>query len=303
MAKQPKPNREQLERDEIADGFMQTVEMLHRNRTSIMMGILVLILLIIGIRAYVAHTENVQSQINEAVSLRMGQYEMGDRQADPKARADAYKSLLNDINSDIGKFGTGSQLARELVFLKGLTYYSLDQFPQAQEAYKQYIQQAGGNEERARGQIALAYSYENQSFFPTSGTLTQRGLLDQALAQYQTAKNAANGQNPYLYYYALLGEARINELTGANDKAVALYQQILKDRAAPTPAATPAEEGTDAAQNRFVDMLRQMLNERESQLSFAATAKLRLERLEAKASLAAPAVSTTVTTATTSVAQ
>ncbi|MCE5231375.1 hypothetical protein LLG95_17500 [bacterium] len=303
MAKNPKPTHDQLQRDEIADSFHETLEMIHANRRMILMVVVALILLAIAVRTYAVHSENVKTQINSDLAMRMNQYEQVLLMQDQKARSDAANALVQELDRFIANYGTGSKVARGAIFLRGMTQFANDQYKKSQADYTLFLKDARDNEERARGEIALAYSIENQSFLPTSGTLTQRQLLDEAVKHYEAAEKIADNQYPYLYYYALMGQARYNELINNNKKAIELYGKILKDRPQPTPEPTQAqaEDETDA-QRRIIDSLRQVVNEREAQLSLAATAKLRLERLQANAGLA-PVTVTAESTATTPAAR
>lgn len=299
MAKKPRPTHEQLQRDEIADSFHETLELIHNNRRAILMGLIALILLAIAIRAFSIHSANTQNQLNNQVAMLMSQYERIQAVPDSKDRTDATKNLIAELDKTVSQYDTGSILARTALFLKGKAYYSMDRFSEARASYEKFIMAAGDNEERARGEIALAYACENQAFFPTSGTLTARSLIDESIKHFKTAQQLAEAQAPYLYYYAMLGEARCNEVLGNNDAATKLYDKILKDRPEPKPQATPAEKEGKDMQSNLANMLRNRIQDAEAQINLAATARQRLDRLQAKASLVpASAVSVTTSTAT-----
>lgn len=298
MAKKPRPTHEQLQRDEIADSFHETLELIHDNRRMILMGVVALILLAIAIRAFTIHSADVQNQLNNRIAMLMSQYDRIQTVPDAKDRTDATTTLINELDKTIKDHDTGSELARTALYLKGMAYYSMDQFPEARANYEQFVKAASDNEERARGEIALAYAYENQAFFPTSGTLEARSLVDQAIDHYKKAEQLAETQAPYLYYYAMLGEARCNEVIGANDKATQLYNKVLNDRPVPKPEATPAVKEVQDPQTNMANILRGRIKDAESQIQLAATARQRLDRLQAKASLA-PASAVSVTTGTT----
>ncbi len=298
MAKNPRPTHDQLQRDEIADSFHETLELIHNNRRTILMAVIALILLAIAVRAFNIHSADVKSQLNNQVALLLSQYERIQTVPDAKERTAATQKLIADVDKAAKDYDGGSVLARSLILLKGKAYYSLDQFSEARTSYEQFVKTAGDNEERARGEIALAYTYENQAFLPTSGTLIARSLVDQAIEHFKAAQQFAENQSPYLYYYAMLGEARCNEVVGNNDKAIQLYDKVLKDRPAPKPEATPAEKESKDMQTNIANMLRSRIKDAEAQLNLAATAQQRLDRLRAKATTLAPASAVSVTTTT-----
>lgn len=298
MAKKSRPTHEQLQRDEIADSFHETLELIHDNRRTILMAVLALILLAVAIFAYSNHRTNVKNELNMRVASLISAYDRIQAIPDAKTRTDATKNLINELDTTIKDYDTDTVLSRAALYLKGMAHYSLDQFPEARADYEKFVKAAETAEERARGEIALAYAYENQAFFPTTGTLTARSLIDDAIKHYKAAQQIARDEAPYLHDYAMLGEARCHEVSGNTDKAAELYSKVLKDRPAPTPVATPEEKEGQDVQSVYAKMLRERIKDAESQITLAATAQQRLDRLQARASLA-PAGAVSVTTNTT----
>jgi tetratricopeptide (TPR) repeat protein len=170
-----------------------------------------------------------------------------------------------------------TNLGREAVYLKGQANYIMGNFEAAQTAYERYIEAAPDPESQARGEIALAYAHENQAFFLTE-TSAQNDRLVTAETHYRTAMEFTD-KGSHLYYYAMLGIARVKELIRQDAEAIKIYEQVLEER--PAQIAEPeAVEDEGRSSDPIVEMVREMVDAQESQLSFATTAKLRLDRLK-----------------------
>lgn len=301
MARNRRLEQQELERDEIADGFHDTMEAIHRHRWTILTGLVVLVALILAVQMWVSLRQSRQVALTSAVSTMFERYAQLESLA-PEARTDEARALLTDLEPYIADY-SGSALGNTFLLIKGRIHYLLDEYEPARTAYEEYTEKAEDAEQRARGLIAVAYTFENQSFFPTTGTLTQRDLLDRALNNYELAAQSAGDTFGYLSAYALLGEARIHELLGDTEKAAGLYREVIERRPLSTPEANEDEqrdmEGDQAEMLRYIQ---NQIREREDQLSLASTAQLRLERLEARAGLAEPTVTTTVTAPETATA-
>ena len=294
MARNRRLEHEELERDEIAEGFHDTLEAIHRHRWTILTGLVVLVALILAVQMWVSLRQSRQVALTSAVSTMLERYGQLESLA-PEARADEARALLTDLEPYIADY-SGSTLGNAFLLIKGRVHYLLDEYEPARAAFEQYTETAEDPEQRARGLIAVAYTFENQSFFPTTGTLTQRDLLDRALNHYELAAQTAGDTYGYLGAYALLGEARIHELLGDTEKAAGLYREVIEQRPLPTPDADEdAQQAAEGDQAEAFKYVQDQIREREDQLSLASTAKLRLERLEARAGLAEPTVTTTVT--------
>jgi tetratricopeptide (TPR) repeat protein len=286
-----------VQRDEVAEGIQNTLQKIKESRNLLITIIIVAIvgtLLFLGVRG---HNENVLNETNNLMSDALDKYADLERATDEKQRKDDLTAIVTATDNLIESHG-GGKLAHEALYVRGSAYYSMDKFTEARKAYQDYIDQAKTGDEKARGEIALAYTYENEYFLDK--TKTKRNNIDNALTHYGYAAIAAKGEGaapawPYLYYYALLGQARINELTGKDAEAIKLYQQIIKDR--PAPIDTSKDEKETAAEGEgMIKMLRQYIATMESPLSIQTTAKLRLERLQATAIMpSVPATTVTVT--------
>ncbi|MCL5270375.1 MAG: tetratricopeptide repeat protein [bacterium] len=286
MAKAPKLSHEELQKDEVAEGMQKALDWVQVHRVLLIgLGILVLIALFAGM-AWSSHQAKVLRVSNDLITEALSDYAQLANTNDPGERQKVVDRILTSIKNLRDQYPS-IPLAHEALYLKGSVYYSTDKFPEAQEAYKAYIDGAADDQQRAMGEIGLGYAYENESFWLKDKT-AQLNKLTPSLAQYTQAAVHATPKS-YLYYYALLGQARINELTGKNDEAIRLYKQIVADRPSPIPVT---EEKTKKGEEKdqLMAMLVKQINEQESKLSFQATAELRLKRLEEKAGLKAAPV-------------
>ncbi len=294
MAKiQRKTSHEELQRDEIADGVHDVIEGVYHQRYRILALVVVLIVVALGIYLYNASREATQRALNSEIATAMESYFALEAQTEVDQRAAQAEALVAQLDEIGAEYSMGLPLGRFAIYIKGMTHYAVDNFGEARRTYAEYLEQANTSEERARGEIAMAYAYENEGFFPAEPQ-AQRELLDQALAHYQQAAEVADGEQPYLYYYALLGQARALEAVGRNDEAIALYQRVIDERPLEV-TEVEAQETVDAQARAMFEMVSRMLRETEEQIGLAATARLRLERLQARTGTG-PAVETVITT-------
>lgn len=293
-----------LQRDEVAESIQNTVDTIRQNRNKLI-TILVLILVgVILVTAVRSHNMRVLDESNRLMGTALDRYAELQRASEAAPRKDALTAIITSTDTLMDSYA-GTKLAREALYLRGSAYYSMDKFTEAQKAYQAYLDQAKNPEEHARGEIALAYTYENESYLDK--TKSRDTNVDNALNHFGSAAVAAKGDGatpayPYLYYYALLGQARIFELKGKDAEAIKIYSQILKDRPAPVAAAQNAKNDL-AESEAMMKMVNEQIANQEAQLSFQATAKLRLERLQATTSTSAPATTATAKQAEAPAAQ
>ncbi len=280
MAKR-KLTHEELQRDEVAEGLQETLDSLRRNRNKLIGLAAVAILVAIVYAAVSGYQARVLRESNEMFANAMTAYARLLSAADDEQRRGALGDMITELDTLIETYGT-SPLGRAATFLKGRAYYAIDDYPKAQEAYEQYLAQTQDDAQKARGEIALAYSLENESFFLDDLT-EQRAKLDQARVHYELAA-AASPKPSFLYYYALLGQARYHELVQEEEQAIALLEEVVAER--PAPVTDPAAAaGPDPDEDPELALVKMAIREREAQLSLAATARQRLERLRARQGL------------------
>ena len=276
--------QQELQRDEVAESIQQTLDSIKRNKMQLIALVALIVAGFVVTWSVRAHHESILSESNALLGKALTQNYTLYSSTDDAARKKAFDELKTATTS-LREAYPGTRLGREARFLEGSAYYLMGDFTKSQAAYKDYTEQSSSNEEKANGEISQAYALENASFLlPKPKQVAQ---LEQALSHYDRAVSLAQGQVPYLYYYALLGKARILELTGKNDDAIKLYEQVIKERPAPRPAPKADEK---SGSDQMLQMVLTQLADQQNQLSFQTTAKLRLDRL--KAAPAGPAQTT-----------
>jgi len=281
--------QQELQRDEVAESIQQTIDNIKRYRVQLIAIVALIVAGFVITWSVRAHHEGILNDSNILLEKVLTQNYALYNASDDAARKKAFDELMTATGS-LRETYPSTRLGREARFLQGSAYYSMGDYTKSLAAYKDYTEQSPSNEEKANGEISQAYALENGSFLlPKPKQVAQ---LDQALSHYDHAAGLAQGQVPYLYFYALLGKARILELTGKNQDAIKLYEQVMRERPAPLSAPkTDEKSGND----QMLQMVLNQLADQQNQLSFQTTAKLRLERL--KATPTGPAQTTATATA------
>lgn len=276
MGKSTKFSHEELQKDEVAEGVHELFLWMQKNKQKLIALALLLVAATLGWSVYSSHKDVVLRDSNVQMASALNDYQRLSAIEDPEQAAAALETLVANLDEMIEQYG-GTTIGTEALFLKGAAYYTQDMFTEAREAYAAYRDKAGSAREAARAYIALGYTDENESFF--SDQADQRNLLDQALVNYESA-SARVDQESYLRYYALMGQARVYELTRRNEEAIACYQQVMKERPAPDSGDTKVDMSLSMG-GRMGDMIAEMIGDQQRLLSFSATARQRLERLQA----------------------
>lgn len=288
MSKTRRDIQEQLQKDEVAESLQNIADFFRQNSKQLIVIAVVAVvgfLIIFGLRS---HRENVLAETNNRFAMVLRNYQSLASITDDKERDKALKEVVSAADTLADAY-PDTKLGREAIYVKGNALYQCDKFADAEKAYDAYLAKATSDEERAKAEIAIGYAMENESFFiPSNAAQRRLDKMNVAETHYQKAMELATGQDksnpayPYLYYYGLLCMARLNELRNdkvSTEKAIAIYQQIMKDRPVPVPTAKEKENRPE--QDMLTQLVRRQLEEAEGQLSFQATAKLRLDRLQA----------------------
>jgi tetratricopeptide (TPR) repeat protein len=295
MSKMQKDIQDELRKDEVAETLQRIGENIQAYRNLLItMAIIIVagVLITFGLRS---HQETVARESNAMLAGVIQRYEGLVSQPDAKQREDLLKQLVDSANSLADTY-PDTKLGREALYIKGNAYYQMDRFVDAEKAYKAYLEKAANDEEKARGEIALGYTAENWSFM--SPAKERQEKVNAALDHYTKAASLAEGGDkahpayPYLYYYAVICQARVNELLpGKTKEAMALYEEVLKNR--PEPVVKSEDKEARGEQDMLMQFVRRQLDEVSGQMSLQATAKMRLDRLKS-APLSAPPVMTEV---------
>lgn len=271
---------EELQRDEVAESLKETAEAV-KSHLRLIIGILIVIGIgLIVFWAIQTHRSGIQREINQQWTDAVEQYSRLIMAENISERQQIGESLIADLELMVETWPE-HDLGETAQYLLAKTNYELDRYTDAQESYEAYLEMADTPTERAMGEIGLAYAFENESFFVSPEV--QASKIDTAMTHYRSAAQRVPGS--YLHYYALMGQARLHELRNENEEAIALYEQVINERDVPTTlGATDPEEG-EGEEDQLLSLVRDQLQNVQSQISFQATAQLRLERLRARAGL------------------
>ena len=265
---------EEVYRDEVAEGLQDALRFLQRHYVKIIAAVVVILLVVVVRNTSQQRQARITSELNVIASQAISEFQNVRMSTDLESRQALARQLAEELDRQIAEYGN-HPLAHQLLFLKGRVLYEADLLEEAQAAYQQFTDQATTEEMRARGDIALAYAYENQSFLDPE---RQRDLLTSAMARYQTAASRVPGS--YTYYYALMGQARVHELLGEDQEAIDLYHKVVTERQPAREVTAP--EGPLTTQ---LDVMRAMLAQAMEPLSFHNSAELRLSSLMGRTGL------------------
>jgi tetratricopeptide (TPR) repeat protein len=267
-----------VKNDEVAQGVQETLDFLRRNALALA-GVAVLALVVVLAReAIVRSHEKAASAVNMAIVQGLRNLNAIMAGADSVERLQQAKALADNLDAVVAQY-PGVPLANQALYIKGRALFEADQYEEAQKAYRLFIDKSSDAEMIARGELALGYTYENQSF-AIEDAKRQAELLGQALQAYEKA--AAPGQQSYIHGYAIMAQARVHELLHQNDKAIALYRQVVNDRPLPYAQVLDARNAKNEAQASVSEQykfFRENIDQGEVQIGFKQTAQLRLDRL------------------------
>lgn len=288
MAKH-KVTRKELEQDELAQALQNFADNLRRNRFKILiLGALSIALVGSGFFFLRNRAERASrnAQILTTAIVVFDELPGLQDEATRKTRLENTISILQSVIDD----SPNSISGRMALYVQGncLFYKAdpldreafMDDLEAAKEKYELYIARAKSDEERARGEIALGYTLENQLYLDED-----MAKLDQALEHYVRGADQAP-EGSYLYYYALLNQARVLEVRSRDTEAMEIYQRIMADR--PSPIARATTEDATLPNDPFGGGIQELLQAQFEPLSFYSTAKLRAERLEATSNVLTP---------------
>ena len=289
MAKaRKKITRQELKQDEVAETLEEMLESVRANWRKYVVGGLVVILLIISGVVY----SNRRTQIKTETSLQLNMANLLLDQLpgmlDEAQRETGLRDTINGLQRIIDDY-SGSQAAHLALYLQGNCYFQLDELEEAQDIYQRYSDEAKDDEDAARGEIALGEALENQAYLTDPSDPLARTRVDEARIHYIRAEELA-GPGSYLYTQARMNQARLLELVYFDAQAIEIYREIMETRPPPS-LVEPREDGPEDGAptgNEFQSMIRAQIRSMNDTLSFATTAKLRFDRLEANRSVIVP---------------
>lgn len=273
MAK--KITQEELERDEIAETLTGLAEWLKRNLYPLLIGVGVIVIGIVAYGSWGSYRTRVSEDSSRILKIANQALVQIYSMPDAAQRNEGLDSAIAQLQTLIDRY-PDTPAAHTALYLQGNCYFHKDELAKASDIYRRFIESSTTDEERATGEIALAYAMENEIYF----TRDEKKVED-AKAHFTRAMELAPARS-YQYYFAMMGLARVLELSFQDEEALKLYERILAER--PSPAVGSKDFDPDKEPDFGAGLeqyARQMAEQRVSQLSLEATVKLRIERLQA----------------------
>ncbi|HUT23826.1 MAG TPA: hypothetical protein VM492_05745 [Sumerlaeia bacterium] len=275
--------RKELKTDEVAEAGRSLFEFLHDHRTRILMvaGVILAALVLFRLASGFAVGRRLDaatevSRVREILLEATRGEEPGDRER-------ISNSVIARCDDIIASYGS-TDAALEALYIKGSAYQLLRELDEAESVFKAYLEKAQRSEDRAKGQTALGYVYEDRYF-------RDRGNQDwsrQAKEAYQKARELGtdlDGRLSYQACYAMMSLARLHTAMEEFDQAAEIYREIVEKRPfyGKDYQAPPDVETLDLAgksRDEQVKIVHGNLREALAQLSFEREAKARLEEIE-----------------------
>jgi tetratricopeptide (TPR) repeat protein len=278
--------RRDLKRDEIQDAGKSLLGYLDTHRNQILVAALVLVVLIltarVGQAVVAARHEKAGSMLVRAQEQVLAAVASGDP-AERRKMLESAADYCDELRRDYPSMRAGT----EAFYVKGDSFFHRQEYDQAISSYQNYISRAQSAADKAKGNIAIGYAYENRFFL----TPANKDLLKQALDYYGRAQELAtakNGRRTYQAYQAMLAMARLYRVSGETAKAVETYKTIVKERPfydadEDKPAKKEGSENNPEETKREAQIqeVRKDIHRAEAAHSFEATARAALEELGA----------------------
>ncbi len=240
-----------------------------------------LVVVIISVKIYSYRQDMVLRESNQLFTWAINIFENGLMETDQTKREAELRQAIGYAEQLVDEFPK-SKAARQARYLQGNAYYFMSDFDRAISSFQHYIDTAQTNEDRAKGYVALGYSFEDRFFYNEQ----DQSILRQAEKAYDQAIEL--GKETYIEYQALLCKARLLELRYKNTEAMEIYEKIIADREqlklkmAKTSSVQDSgtDEPTQWSQKSQAEMLSQQIKMLMDLFSFAKTAELNLDRLK-----------------------
>ena len=276
-----KITRKQLKEDEVRTFGMKLYSFICENIRLCLIVLAALVVVFISVKAYNYRQDVVLRKSSQLLTWTINIFENGLMETDQTKREAALNQAISYAEQLVDDFPK-SKAARQAQYLQGNAYYFMNDFDRAISSFQQYIQTAQTNEDRAKGYVALGYSFEDRFFYNEQ----DQSILRQAEKAYDQAIEF--GKETYIEYQALLCKARLLELRYKNSEAMEIYEKIIADREqlelkmAKTSSVqgSGTDEPTKRPQRSQEEMLSQQIKMLMDLFSFAKTAELNLDRLK-----------------------
>lgn len=273
-----KITKRDLKEDEVKTFGMKVIAYVKENYTILIIALGIVVVGLIGFKLYQYRQQIILRESNKLFTYAINLYETGlMRENDPKRREDYLRESIRYCEQLVRDF-PGARLVPVALYLEGNAYYMLNDFDQAITIFQRYVETVKDDVEKAKGYVALGYSFENKFFYQR----TDQSILQQAMRSYERA--IETGKDSYVAYEAMLCKARLLELMGKNDEAAALYEKVMNDRKfvideLKQQMAMHDKTGKRQKELTMEQQILQGINDALSIFTFYKTAELNLTRL------------------------
>ena len=276
--------RKELRKDAVQDAGRSLLAYLGAHSNQILAGALAVVVLVLGVRVGFAIAKGRRENAARMLVRARQQVITAEVTTDPAQRAELLDSAIRRCDELRSKYPS-LDAGIEAFYVKGDSYFQRREFDQAISLYQNYVAQARGANDKAKGYVAIAFAYENRYFLAP----TNKDLLNQAMDYYERAQKQAtssNGKRSYLAYQALMELARLYRLKGETNKAVDTYKTIVKERpfyeaeeAKETGKKAAKETSEETGRDEQVKAIRKEIREAQGRFSFESGARTALENL------------------------
>jgi TolA-binding protein len=133
----------------------------------------------------------------------------------PQATPEVRETAIRELEQVLAEYPTNA-MAAQAAYLLGNLRFASGQYDRARAAYQVTIARAGGGTMATLARAGLGYAWEAERKLPEATQAFETALADLKPAAF--------------YYEELLADlARVQELSGKKDAAIATYRRILKD--------------------------------------------------------------------------
>lgn len=221
--------RESVKEDEVGEFLKRSIAFLQKNSRTLIVALVVLIAAVVAWKL----VEYRETKAVELSNIQLSEAQQKYSQAVFNAELDAAKrSELLDQSvatlEGINRSFPDTPAARLSLYLQGNAYLAkrdkpgvTDSAEKAREVFRQYADTAKDKEDKARGLLGLAATYENIGFLKNDPAEAQK-----AEAAYGEILALLPAKS-YLVLHAKLSLARLFAAQGNTDKAVKLYEEVI----------------------------------------------------------------------------
>lgn len=282
--------KQDLEQDEVLMTWLKFSHWFAANRVPILAVLVVILAAVVGWKVKQYREEQIAAGANLLFGKAQKSFNeaMFAGKAGSEERTKALQAAIKSTTELAATYPTAAT-ARLGKYLEASAYLAMgdkdgsaENTEKALAGFKAYAAAATNGEEKASGLLGVGAALANRSWLKPEGAEADQ---QEALKAYADAATAA-GEAKHLVFEAKLAQGRLHAARGENEKAIALFKEVVKARplmAVPKVKADAenSETATDAARQQARTTVYSVLN----QFSFAREAETELQALIPKAEL------------------